>query len=207
MKDLVIKNKNRKFCYNLQPKNSSEQKKMTVLLKWWENQWTLISYQVLYKHFRPFVVHVFEHKTKNLLCNAACNMYRERAMCSVYTLQRLVCSVSTEFFCVAACSVLRVKGSRVKGTDSVYQTFNCTVTCNVHVACNMQRVFNCNAGLAIKNHPKKPKKPTSKNPPKMFFLGFFKFFYENNTNFSLWNRFFMNKLDINYQKIVRYALN
>jgi hypothetical protein len=57
-------------------------------------------------------------------------------------------------------------------------------------------------GLAIKTHPKKttqtnPKKP-SKNPLKMFFLGFFGFlkfliFYENNTNFSLWNRFEQNK--------------
>jgi hypothetical protein len=50
------------------------------------------------------------------------------------------------------------------------------------------------------------KKPTQKNPQKnhlknplkwvfWFFLGFFKFFifYENNTNFSLSNRFFMNK--------------
>jgi hypothetical protein len=47
-------------------------------------------------------------------------------------------------------------------------------------------------GLAIKNPPKKP---TYKNPLKMGFLGFlnFKFFYENNTNFSLSNRFFMNK--------------
>jgi hypothetical protein len=45
------------------------------------------------------------------------------------------------------------------------------------------------------------KKPTQKNPKKWVFLvffgflGFFKFyiFYENNTNFSLSNRFFMNK--------------
>jgi hypothetical protein len=64
-------------------------------------------------------------------------------------------------------------------------------------------------------HPSEPrvgiKKPTQKNPPKKTqkthlkkpiknvffggFLGFFKFliFYENNTNFSLSNRFFMNK--------------
>jgi hypothetical protein len=55
-------------------------------------------------------------------------------------------------------------------------------------------------GLALKNppkktHPKNPKKRTQKNPLKMFFFGFFKFliFYENNTNFSLSNRFFMNK--------------
>jgi hypothetical protein len=49
------------------------------------------------------------------------------------------------------------------------------------------------------------KKPTQKNPKKppkkptknvfLGFLGFLKFliFYENNTNFSLSNRFFMNK--------------
>ncbi len=39
-----------------------------------------------------------------------------------------------------------------------------------------------------KTHPKKP--------TKNVFLGFFKFFifYENNTNFSLWNRFFFNKV-------------
>ncbi len=53
------------------------------------------------------------------------------------------------------------------------------------------------AGLAIKNPPKKthPKKNPPKKPLKMFFFGFIKFliFYENNTNFSLWNRFFMNK--------------
>jgi hypothetical protein len=68
-------------------------------------------------------------------------------------------------------------------------------------------------GLAIKNPPKK----TPKNPPKKthrsVFLGFFKFliFYENNTNFSLWNRFFYeqirSKLSFIYKKIVRYALN
>jgi hypothetical protein len=44
---------------------------------------------------------------------------------------------------------------------------------------------------------KKPtqKNPLKKNPLKMVFLGFFKFFifYENNINFSLSNRFFMNK--------------
>jgi hypothetical protein len=48
--------------------------------------------------------------------------------------------------------------------------------------------FVSQAGLAIKNPPKKPtQKPTQKNPLKMFFWGFFKFliFYENNTNFSL----------------------
>ncbi len=50
-----------------------------------------------------------------------------------------------------------------------------------------------------KTHPKKPKKTHLKKPTKKFFwgvfLGFFKFFifYENNTNFSLSNRFFMNK--------------
>jgi hypothetical protein len=47
-----------------------------------------------------------------------------------------------------------------------------------------------------KAHPKKPnqKKPP-KNPTKNGFFGFFNFFnfYENNTNFSLLNRFFMNK--------------
>ncbi len=54
-------------------------------------------------------------------------------------------------------------------------------------------------GLAIKNPSKKPKKTHLKKPLKMFFfrvfLGFLKFliFYENNTNFSLWNRFFTNK--------------
>jgi hypothetical protein len=58
-------------------------------------------------------------------------------------------------------------------------------------------------GLALKNppkktHPKKPKKKHLKKPLKMGFLGFFGFFkflifYENNTNFSLSNRFFMNK--------------
>jgi hypothetical protein len=49
-------------------------------------------------------------------------------------------------------------------------------------------------GLALKNPPKKPKKPP-KNPTKNVFLGFLKFliFYVNNTNFSLSNRFFMNK--------------
>ncbi len=62
------------------------------------------------------------------------------------------------------------------------------------------------SGLAIKNPPKKP--------TKNGFLDFFKFlvFYENNINFSLWNRFFMNKYDINYHLFtknskVRYALN
>jgi hypothetical protein len=46
-----------------------------------------------------------------------------------------------------------------------------------------------------KAHPKKPKKTHLKNPIKMGFLSFFKFliFYENNTNFSLSTRFFMNK--------------
>ncbi len=52
------------------------------------------------------------------------------------------------------------------------------------------------AGLAVKNPPKKthPKNPPKK-PIKNGFLGFFKFwiFYENNTNFSLGKRFFMNK--------------
>jgi hypothetical protein len=46
---------------------------------------------------------------------------------------------------------------------------------------------------------KNPPKKTQKNPPKKttktVFFGFFKFliFYGNNTNFSLSNRFFMNK--------------
>jgi hypothetical protein len=45
------------------------------------------------------------------------------------------------------------------------------------------------AGLALKNppkktHPKQPKKTHLKNPTKN---GFFGFFYENNTNFSLSN--------------------
>ncbi len=54
-----------------------------------------------------------------------------------------------------------------------------------------------------KTHPKIPPKKAKKNqknPPKkttkmFFFWVFFKFliFYENNTNFSLSNRFFMNK--------------
>jgi hypothetical protein len=46
-----------------------------------------------------------------------------------------------------------------------------------------------------KTHPKKTKKKPTKNPLKMGFLGFLKFliFYKNNTNFSLLNRFFMNK--------------
>ncbi len=50
------------------------------------------------------------------------------------------------------------------------------------------------AGLAIKNPPKKPTK-------NVFFWFFFNFliFYENNTNFSLRNRFFINKKDIKYQ--------
>ncbi len=46
-----------------------------------------------------------------------------------------------------------------------------------------------------KNPPKTTQKKPPKKPLKMVFLGFFKFFifYENNTNFSLSNRFFMNK--------------
>ena len=46
-----------------------------------------------------------------------------------------------------------------------------------------------------KNPPKKPPKNHLKKPTKNGFFGFFKFliFYENNTNFSLSNRFFMNK--------------
>jgi hypothetical protein len=48
------------------------------------------------------------------------------------------------------------------------------------------------AGLAIKNppiktHPKNPQKTTKRNPLKWVFLIFN--FYENNTNFSLRNRF------------------
>jgi hypothetical protein len=59
------------------------------------------------------------------------------------------------------------------------------------------------AGFAIKNPPKKTTNDL-KNPLKMFFcccfFCFLKFliFYENNTTFSLWNRFFVNKLDIKY---------
>ncbi len=63
------------------------------------------------------------------------------------------------------------------------------------------------SGLALKNppkktHPKNPKKTKKthlKKPAKnVFFLVFWFFFnffsfYENNTNFSLSNRFFMNK--------------
>jgi hypothetical protein len=53
----------------------------------------------------------------------------------------------------------------------------------------LRRLGRCRSGLALKNPPKKthPKKPTKS--------GFFKFliFYENNKNFSLSNRFFMNK--------------
>jgi hypothetical protein len=52
------------------------------------------------------------------------------------------------------------------------------------------------AGLPIKNPPKKtPKKPPKKPTKNVFFGGggFIVFFYENNTNFSLWTRFFMNK--------------
>ncbi len=63
-------------------------------------------------------------------------------------------------------------------------------------------------GLALKNPPKKthPKKPTQKTQKTHLkkttksvflggFFGFFKifYFYENNKNFSLSNRFFMNK--------------
>jgi hypothetical protein len=49
-----------------------------------------------------------------------------------------------------------------------------------------------------KTQPKKPKKTHTKKPTKngffRFFLGFLKFLiYENNTNFSLSDRFFMNK--------------
>ncbi len=48
------------------------------------------------------------------------------------------------------------------------------------------------AGLPIKKNP--PKKTHLKKTTKMGFLFFyFYFFYENNTNFSLWNRFFMSK--------------
>ncbi len=43
---------------------------------------------------------------------------------------------------------------------------------------------------------KKPTQKNPKNPLKVFFS--FLIFYENNTNFSLWNRFFMNKWDIKY---------
>jgi hypothetical protein len=65
------------------------------------------------------------------------------------------------------------------------------------VAYTMKRsdeTVHLQAGLAIKHHPKTPKTHLN-NPLKMFFFGFFKFliFYENDTNFSLCNRFFMNK--------------
>jgi hypothetical protein len=63
--------------------------------------------------------------------------------------------------------------------------------------------YRCTPGLALKNPPKKPTQKNPKNHLKKtiksgffwFFLGFFKFhiFYENNKNFSLSNRFFMNK--------------
>jgi hypothetical protein len=50
-----------------------------------------------------------------------------------------------------------------------------------------------------KNPPKKTQKNPPKKPTKNVFFGFFwvflnfLIFYENNTNFSLSNRFFMNK--------------
>jgi hypothetical protein len=44
----------------------------------------------------------------------------------------------------------------------------------------------------IKTHPKISKKTHLKNPLKMFLFLFF-IFYENDTNFALSNRFFMNK--------------
>jgi hypothetical protein len=46
-----------------------------------------------------------------------------------------------------------------------------------------------------KNPPKKTQKNHLKKPTKNGFFGFLKFFifYENNTNFFLSNRFFMNK--------------
>ncbi len=47
--------------------------------------------------------------------------------------------------------------------------------------------------LAIKKTTPKNPKNHIKNPLKMFFFGFLKIFYENNTNYSLWNWFFMNK--------------
>jgi len=56
------------------------------------------------------------------------------------------------------------------------------------------------SGLSLKNPPKKTHPKTKKKTTKNFFWGFFLFvffnffiFYENNTNFSLSNRFFMNK--------------
>ena len=67
------------------------------------------------------------------------------------------------------------------------------------------RIQDPESGLALKKptqktHPKKPKKNHLKKPTKnVFFFGFFWvfliffIFYENNTNFSLSNRFFMNK--------------
>jgi hypothetical protein len=59
------------------------------------------------------------------------------------------------------------------------------------------------AGLEIKKLTQKNQKNHLKKTQIVFFgvfWVFFKFFifYENNTNFSLWNRFLMNKSDINY---------
>jgi hypothetical protein len=60
------------------------------------------------------------------------------------------------------------------------------------------------------------KKPTQKNPKKhlkkplkLFFCGVFWVFkiifcfVKKNTNFSLWNRFLMNKKDINYHLLTK----
>jgi hypothetical protein len=49
------------------------------------------------------------------------------------------------------------------------------------------------AGLPIKNPPKKTQKKAIKNGFLGFFGSKFLIFYKNNTNFPLWNRFFMNK--------------
>jgi len=52
------------------------------------------------------------------------------------------------------------------------------------------------AGLTIKNPPKKThlQKPTNKKTLKMFFFWVFLHFFLNNTNFSLWNRFFYEQV-------------
>jgi hypothetical protein len=85
------------------------------------------------------------------------------------------------------------------------QTFFCShkfhkiVNYFIFLNAEVKSLGQFSTGLALKNPPKK----TQKNPPKkthkkwgfLGFFGFFKFFifYENNTNFSLSNRFFMNK--------------
>jgi hypothetical protein len=59
------------------------------------------------------------------------------------------------------------------------------------------------AGLALKDPLKKTPKKHLKKPTKnvffwVFIFFYFKILYENNTNFSLSNKFFMNNLVINY---------